>query len=271
MKNAIQNASETNNGYFLLEYPKNFSSDFEFYRSVEMIDDGNIKAKTLLEIKEAAKKNMWFFFRDLIIVPNEFNQQKDDDLSLCMREYGNFILSHKAFHVLYLYQKGFNIIIDQKFPGSEMLCLLICLYEEYIHGEIPAGLVKKERYFKTVRRVNNHLINDAVYYLDDVSNYTPEKFAYHIRESKKHYLTTGEPFNIERLCEILNKTKNHYEQIIIDCSKDVGIRNRLVDSEAYKYVTKDMFKFRGFDLVPFLSFVDSMSQKVVSGKFVIIS
>ena len=90
--------------------------------------DKSKRSDFIQKVIKECKNNIWYFFREVVRIPTNFNIQCNVDTNLAM-----FPLDYKSAIMIYFYEKGLSFInCDTKISTYDMTMAFIIIYESFI-------------------------------------------------------------------------------------------------------------------------------------------
>lgn len=169
-------------------------------------NDKEEKSELLYKVRQECKNNIWFFFREVVRIPNVLSS------TMHYREnYPRFVLTPELMFLIYAYEHNLSIIADYKYQkGYYTLTLLLELYHKfildwtnYIIYYLSDIFMKDNKYEKSLLSSNFSILNG-----NDVESVMLHDKRHFYDKSTKNLSNQFIIFHINKLCNDWNPILN---------------------------------------------------------------
>ena len=169
-------------------------------------NDKEEKSELLYKVRQECKNNIWFFFREVVRIPNVLSS------TMHYREnYPRFVLTPELMFLIYAYEHNLSIIADYKYQkGYYTLALLLELYHKfildwsnYIIYYLSDIFMKDNKYEKSLLSSNFSILNG-----NDVESVMLHDKRHFYDKSTKNLSNQFIIFHINKLCNDWNPILN---------------------------------------------------------------
>ena len=127
--------ADVENCFFMNETKDKSLVDIDVYEKLfELRNDTEARSKFIERVKKECANNIWYYFREVVRIPTEFNVLNNVDMGLA-----RFPLTDKIARILYLYEKERAMLIpvdDNCKKGTskliDMTFAFLAIYEEFL-------------------------------------------------------------------------------------------------------------------------------------------
>ena len=164
------------------------------------------KSELLYKVRQECKNNIWFFFREVVRIPNVLSS------TMHYREnYPRFVLTPELMFLIYAYEHNLSIIADYKYQkGYYTLALLLEIYHKfildwsnYIIYYLSDIFMKDNKYEKSLLSSNFSILNG-----NDVESVMLHDKRHFYDKSTKNLSNQFIIFHINKLCNDWNPILN---------------------------------------------------------------
>ena len=169
-------------------------------------NDKEEKSELLYKVRQECKNNIWFFFREVVRIPNVLSS------TMHYREnYPRFVLTPELMFLIYAYEHNLSIIADYKYQkGYYTLALLLEIYHKfildwsnYIIYYLSDIFMKDNKYEKSLLSSNFSILNG-----NDVESVMLHDKRHFYDKSTKNLSNQFIIFHINKLCNDWNPILN---------------------------------------------------------------
>ena len=169
-------------------------------------NDKEEKSELLYKVRQECKNNIWFFFREVVRIPNVLSS------TMHYREnYPRFVLTPELMFLIYAYEHNLSIIADYKYQkGYYTLALLLEIYHKfildwsnYIIYYLSDIFMKDNKYEKSLLSSNFSILNG-----NDVESVMLHDKRHFYDKSTKNLSNQVIIFHINKLCNDSNPILN---------------------------------------------------------------